>query len=97
MIGLEQNPQMEALLDGHIALRDQRQLQTAMRRAHLPTVKTLGERAFTFQPSIRRDQLEIFDTLQYPERKDTVVLLGAPPTVHNSCRCRCVMLLASSR
>ena len=67
--------------------------ETAIHRARLPTVKTLGESDFTFQPSIKRDKFEILDTLQYPERKDSVVLLGAPPTVHNSCRCKCLMLL----
>lgn len=55
---LSAGPAMEALLGSHIALRNQRRLQTAMRCARLPSVKTLDDFDFTFQPSVKRDQLE---------------------------------------
>lgn len=42
-----------------IRLRNQRRLQTAIRSARLPAVKTLGDLDFRFQPSIKREKLEI--------------------------------------
>jgi DNA replication protein DnaC len=75
---LTAGPAMEALLGSHIALRNQRRLQTAMRCARLPTVKTLDDFDFSFQPSVKRDQLESLHTLQFLERKENVVFLGPP-------------------
>jgi DNA replication protein DnaC len=75
---LTAGPAMEALLGSHIALRNQRRLQTAMRCARLPSVKTLDDFDFSFQPSVKRDQLESLHTLQFLERKENVVFLGPP-------------------
>lgn len=75
---LTAGPAMEALLGSHIALRNQRRLQTAMRCARLPTVKTLEDVDFSFQPSVKRDQLESLHTLHFLERKENVVFLGPP-------------------
>ena len=69
---------MSELLGSHIALRNQRRLQTAMRSARLPAVKTLADFDFTFQPSVKRDQLENLHTLSFIERKENVVFLGPP-------------------
>src|SRR5439155_19591272 len=44
------------LLGSHIALRNQRRLQTAMRAAGLPTVKTLPDFDFSCQPAAKRGQ-----------------------------------------
>jgi DNA replication protein DnaC len=49
-----------------------------MRCARLPTVKTLEDFDFSFQPSVKRDQLESLHTLQFLERKENVVFLGPP-------------------
>src|SRR5262249_30396243 len=68
----------ERLLGAHIALRNARRLQTAMRSARLPAVKTLADFDFTFQPSVKREQLESLHTLGFIERKENVVLLGPP-------------------
>lgn len=46
------------LLGAHIQLRNARRLQTAMRSARLPAVKTLTDFDFSFQPSIKREQIE---------------------------------------
>jgi len=46
---------LAALLGSKIALRNWRRLQTAMRSARLPAVKTLADFDFTFQPSVKRD------------------------------------------
>lgn len=69
---------IEQLLGAHIQLRNARRLQTAMRSARLPAVKTLADFDFTFQPSVKRDQIESLHTLGFIERKENVVLLGPP-------------------
>jgi DNA replication protein DnaC len=69
---------LEQLLGAHIALRNARRLQTAMRSARLPAVKTLAQFDFSFQPSVKREQLESLHTLGFLERRENVVLLGPP-------------------
>jgi DNA replication protein DnaC len=69
---------IEALLGAQIALRNQRRLQAAMRSSRLPVVKTLADFDFSFQPSLKREQLESLHTLGFLERRENVVLLGPP-------------------
>jgi DNA replication protein DnaC len=69
---------IDQLLSAHIQLRNARRLQTAMRSARLPAVKTLADFDFSFQPSVKRDQIESLHTLGFIERKENVVLLGPP-------------------
>lgn len=49
-----------------------------MRCARLPAVKTLADVDFTFQPSVKREQIESLPTLGFLERKENVVLLEPP-------------------
>lgn len=69
---------LEALLGAQIALRNNRRLQAAMRSSRLPVVKTLADFDFSFQPSVKREQLESLHTLGFLERKENVVFLGPP-------------------
>ena len=69
---------IEQLLGAHIQLRNARRLQTAMRSARLPAAKTLADFDFSFQPSVKREQIESLHTLGFLERKENVVLLGPP-------------------
>jgi DNA replication protein DnaC len=69
---------IEQLLGAHIQLRNARRLQTAMRSARLPAVKTLADFDFSFQPSIKREQLDSLHTLGFVERRENVILLGPP-------------------
>ena len=69
---------ISAVLGSQIRLRNQRRLQTAMRSARLPAVKTLGDFDFTFQPSVKREQLDNLHTLSFLDRKENVVFLGPP-------------------
>ena len=69
---------IHAVLTSQIRLRNQRRLQTAMRSARLPTVKTLSDFDFTFQPTIKREQLDNLHTLNFLDRKENVVFLGPP-------------------
>lgn len=69
---------IEKLLGAQIRLRNNRRLQTAMRASRLPAVKTLADFDFSFQPSIKREQIENLHELTFVERKENVVLLGPP-------------------
>ena len=69
---------IERLLGAQITLRNNRRLQAAMRSSRLPVVKTLDEFDFSFQPSIKREQIENLHELGFVERKENVVLLGPP-------------------
>lgn len=66
------------LLSAQISLRNNRRLQAAMRSSRLPAVKTLQQFDFSFQPSIKREQIESLHELGFIERKENVVLLGPP-------------------
>ena len=69
---------IEALLGAQIAWRNNRRLQAAMRSSRLPVVKTLADFDFSFQPSIKREQLDSLHTLGFVERKENVIFLGPP-------------------
>ena len=69
---------LEALLGAQITLRNTRRLVAAMRSSRLPAVKTLADFDFTFQPSLKREQVDSLHTLGFVERKENVILLGPP-------------------
>jgi DNA replication protein DnaC len=69
---------IEALLGAQITLRNNRRLQAAMRSSRLPAAKTLADFDFSFQPSIKREQIDSLHTLGFIERKENVILLGPP-------------------
>lgn len=69
---------IEKLLGAQITLRNNRRLQAAMRSSRLPVVKTIEEFDFSFQPSIKREQIDSLHELGFVERKENVVLLGPP-------------------
>ena len=67
---------IELVLNAQIALRNNRRLQAAMRSSRLPAVKTLAQFDFTFQPSIKREQIESLHELGFLDRAENVILLG---------------------
>lgn len=69
---------MEALLGAQISLRNNRRLVAAMRSSRLPAIKTLVDFDFSFQPSLKREQIDSLHTLGFLERRENVVLLGPP-------------------
>lgn len=69
---------IERLLTAQITLRNNHRLRTAMRSSRLPTIKTLQEFDFSFQPSIRREQIESLHELAFIKRKENVIFLGPP-------------------
>ena len=69
---------IEQLLGAQITLRNDRRLQAAMRSSRLPGIKTLADFDFSFQPSIKREQIDSLHELGFLERKENVVFLGPP-------------------
>jgi DNA replication protein DnaC len=69
---------IELVLGAQIELRNNRRLQAAMRSSRLPAVKTLSDFDFSFQPSIKREQIESLHELGFVERKENVIFLGPP-------------------
>jgi DNA replication protein DnaC len=69
---------IELVLGAQIALRNNRRLQAAMRSSRLPAVKTVSDFDFSFQPSVKREQIEALHELGFVERKENVVFLGPP-------------------
>jgi DNA replication protein DnaC len=69
---------IENLVAAQITLRNNRRLQAAMRSSRLPAVKTLADFDFSFQPSIKREQIESLHDLGFVGRKENVVFLGPP-------------------
>jgi DNA replication protein DnaC len=76
--GLGATEAIAAVLGAQITLRNNRRLQAAMRSSRLPAVKTLSDFDFSFQPSLKREQIESLSTLGFVERKENVVFLGPP-------------------
>jgi len=69
---------IEHLLGAQISLRNNRRLQAAMRSSRLPAVKTLADFDFSFQPSIKREQIDSLHELGFLERKENVIFFGPP-------------------
>ena len=76
--GLGAAEAISAVLGAQIALRNDRRLEAAMRSSRLPAVKTLADFDFSFQPSLKREQIESLSTLGFIERRENVVFLGPP-------------------
>ena len=49
-----------------------------MRASRLPAVKTLADFDFSFQPSIKREQIDALHELSFLDRKENVIFLGPP-------------------
>lgn len=58
--------------------RHQRSIETRLKQAHLPWLKTLEQFDFSFQPSLDRRQLRELAGLSFIERTQNVVILGPP-------------------
>jgi DNA replication protein DnaC len=58
--------------------RYQRGIETRLRQARLPWVKTIEQFDFDFQPSLDRRQVRELCGLSFVERADNIVILGPP-------------------
>ena len=66
------------LLEAEVEARRARTLLVRMRMAGFPTVKTLGQFDFAFQPSVDERQVQELATLRFVSEVSNVVLLGPP-------------------
>ena len=69
---------IKQLLAAQITLGNSRRLATAMRATRLPAMNTLADFHFSFQPSIKRKQIDAPHELGFVERGENVVFLGPP-------------------
>lgn len=76
--GVTASEAIEQLLGAQIMLRNNRRLQAAMRSSRLPKIKTLADFDFSFQPSIKREQIDSLHELGFLERRENVIFLGPP-------------------
>ena len=76
--GVTASEAIEQLLGAQITLRNNRRLQAAMRSSRLPGIKTLDDFDFSFQPSIKREQIDSLHELGFLARKENVIFLGPP-------------------
>ena len=65
-------------MTAQITLRNSRRLAAAMRSSRIPAIKTLADFDFSFQPSIKREQIDALHELGSAERKENVVFLSPP-------------------
>lgn len=77
---------IEQLLSAQIQLRNNRRLQAAMRSSRLPAVKQFHDFDFTFQPSLRREQIESLHELGFVERRENVIFSGRPAWARHTWR-----------
>ena len=69
---------LDHLLEEEVASKDSRRVQTAMRRAGLPSAKTIEGYDFSFHPHLdKRTVMELFD-LTFISKHENVVFLGPP-------------------
>ena len=66
------------LLEAEVEARRTRALATRMRMAGLPSVKTLSQFDFAFQPSVDERQMRELATLRFVSDASNVILLGPP-------------------
>ncbi len=76
--GVTASEAIEQLMGAQISLRNNRRLEAAMRSSRLPAIKTLQDFDFSFQPSIKREQIDSLHELGFLERKENVIFLGPP-------------------
>lgn len=66
------------LTEAEVEARRLRALSARMRMAALPTLKTLSQFDFAFQPSVDERQLRELATLRFVQESSNVILLGPP-------------------
>ncbi len=66
------------LLEAEVQARRTRALASRMRMAGFPTVKTLDQFDFSFQPSIDERQVRELATLRFVHEASNIILLGPP-------------------
>ena len=69
---------LDRVLEEEISYRQDRRVQTLLKLARLPYLKSLAEFDFSFQPQIEEPVIRELASLSFLERKENVVFLGPP-------------------
>jgi len=80
---------LELILQDELAVRASRQIERRVRAASFRETKNLDEFDFSFNPSIKRRQIEELATCRFVREKSDVLLLG-PPGVGKSFLCQAI-------
>lgn len=68
----------DELLEDEVSFKEQRRIETAIKTAGLPFVKTIDEYDFVFHPELDRQKvMSLFDPV-FLERKENIIFLGPP-------------------
>lgn len=68
----------DELLEEEVGFKEQRRIETSIKTAGLPFVKSIDEYDFAFHPELDRQKvLSLFD-LVFLERKENIIFLGPP-------------------
>lgn len=71
---------LAALVDGELESRDNKGLHKRIKAAHFPTLKTLEEFNFDFQPKLDVKLVKTLASCDFVEKKENVILVGQPGT-----------------
>lgn len=66
------------LTDVEIKMKEERAIHGCVKVANFPFRKTLDEFDFTFQPSIKADEIRGFTTLRFMESAENIIFIGSP-------------------
>lgn len=71
---------LDALVEGELGARDNKGLMKRIKAAHFPTVKTLEEFDFDFQPKLDVKLIKTLGSCEFIEQKANVLFVGQPGT-----------------
>ena len=69
---------LDELLEEEVGHKEQRRVETCLKLAGLPFVKTIDEFDFTFQPTLERQRVMSLFDLTLIQRRENVLFLGPP-------------------
>ena len=71
---------LRGLMQEATSAQETRLVNTRLKAAHFPYLKTLEQFDFSFQPSLSRQKIADLATLRFVENHDNIILLGPPGT-----------------
>ncbi len=66
------------LVSGEISLKEQKSIESRIRSAKFPAIKSLDRFDYDFQPTINREKIEELTSLKFIDNKENVIFLGPP-------------------
>lgn len=76
--GLAPHHFLDQLLELESTQREERRVKTSLRLSGLPTGQTLSSFDWTFQPNVKKSQIETLSTCEWIRGHETVILAGPP-------------------